>query len=256
MTSEEILQNIQSATGINRVIESPFHKGDRIDLIDYPLFMWKIQKEEGEDYLFQNALDVTDANAQEKMQEKAQLLWNPHAIRYALWRWILMKPSSTTTKQLIWSELGLKVNIESVEEFVLFITEHMFKAMQEWTKWPNVRRNYSRPRSIRGRGRTTQTRDRGSVVDIDISAYEAGTCNYTVANNYSSIALSTAFIDELRECENAEIAEEHLKDYIQENYAEDGPSDSYDHDYEDHDQNNESLESDNTDYQAILEEIL
>ena len=167
-----------------------------------------------------------------------------------------MKPSSTTTKQLIWSELGLKVNIESVEEFVLFITEHMFKAMQEWTKWPNVRRNYSRPRSIRDRGRTTQTRNGGSVVDIDINSYETGTCSYSVGNNYSTISLPQTFIDELRECENPEYAEEMLKEYVQENYADDGPSDAYDHDYDGHDRDNESLEGDNTDYHAILEEIL
>lgn len=187
--------------------------------------------------------------------ESHRVLFVPELISDALARWMVIEPAHEMTRSLIFSQFKVVLSPESktLKDIIEYIDERKVALIDMLAKSGVVqqRRRLQRPPPTEGPGMR---------VDIDICESESGYCNYTATRSTRSFHMCEGHIEEIRNIvsENDGVMDEaldRLRQIINDNmYDEDHETGDYD--YDSYDAQDSEIESDNTDYDAILEEIL
>ena len=187
--------------------------------------------------------------------ESHRVLFVPELIPDALARWVVIEPAHEMTKNLIFStfKVVLPPKSKTLKDIIEYIDERKVAIIDMFAKSGGVR-----PRRTL-RGPPPQTTGTGMRVDIDICETESGYCNYTASRQTNSCELTSDMLNEIRdiatENQDPEAARDRLQEIIRDSLGEED-HDTGNYDYDSFDAQDVEFEQDDTNYDAILEEIL
>lgn len=256
MTYVELSQNIKSQTGLDNGLhlwrgtiqclgqtEEPQDR--ETDNLSNPVFMAYYKDDSGDWKREGNIFSAIDA-------ETHIVFFNPYGLPGGLLRWLITKPESETTRNLLFSQYGWR-NIEfsslkDLHEVISSDPKKYLKLEYNFIGQPPVKlgRNTSR--------RTEQT----ATFDVDINRTESGHAEYWIEVDYDSVILMQSQINSIRATYHEEGRDDALS--LLEEFVLEGIENMDAHygdcEYERTDHVDTQLNSDDTNYESILEEII
>jgi len=258
MTSEEVLQTIESKTGLSNKeyvwvgkIELAVDNYGK-ETVNFNNPMWYFFRKIEDKWSLSTEFQYChkDTWESEGIQEM-KIFFNPFALTMGIMRWLTMEPKNEITKQLLYSQYNWRnIEFEDIGDLYKQIIEDPDKFFQmAYQKSSYSRRNAPPPMR-----RNTDWTD----FDVDITMSESGNSTYWCDVHYNMVSLSGAELDDIRtkyeedgEEEALELLEETIRERI---YDSDGDYQNYN--YDDHDASDTSLDGDYTEYRDILNRII
>ena len=274
MTSDEILVSIQSLTGQSRILNLKLPNQDdpyKYDLRSMQPFLILGSDKETSELKGIHSIDEhlkAEDDTKEKITKiieekypnfKTEIIFNPYSVPLATWRWILLKPDSVNTKNLLFSTFGVRgeyLDFHTASEWVHKIIEDVYPFMLKCIKAKGLSLKGERPPIRMGRPRNTIPTPHQYA--ICVSEREYGTANYSCNRSYSSLNFNEIADDIINmNADGADMSEmeDVIREYIRQNYNNEDP-DWDDHDYDNEECENTDYYEDDSDHSSIVEEIL